>query len=375
MRFKFRMAKWIYKISMGIFLHAAAAVAQPVDIPLGTPEGFTAVAVNAVGDDRYCVSGNVYDDAGPSTSAMVVLVDAGSRHVLWKTAIPHARGYAENSAVACDSNGHAFYVVTQEDTGGAQAQNQTRVVVSRISTSGKLEKQQAIDRGFDEWFYLLDVGPDGVAIAGGTSATVERGGPFGTFIASFDASLTPATPTKLDTGAFWTDTNARLDSRFLFVAGQFMPNHGAGRDAYAASKIDLTSGKYLWSTYALPTDTRVARSWLSPDDKTYTVALTPTDLSVVMLDRQGKVTSNFSAKKPLCTLDAISLEGHTLRVTGTSCESDSSTVLVPIDLTSRKVGAGRLLGNNLSAVHFDNGRWVGIAKNKGRGPSLLRAED
>lgn len=375
MRFKFRMAKYIYQITIGVLLHITAALAQPIDVPLGTPEGFTAVAVNAVGEDRYCISGNVYDDAGPSTSAMVVLVDAGSRHVVWKTAVPRSRGYVENSVVACGSNGHAFYVVTQEDTSGAQAQNQTRVVINRLSTSGKLEKTQAIDAGFDEWFYLLDVGPDSVAIAGGTSATVERGGPFGTFVARFDAALTPAGSTKLDSGAFWTDTNARLDRHALFVAGQFMPNPGAGRDAYAASKIDLTSGKYLWSTYALPTDTRVARSWLSPDGDVYTVALTPTNLSVAMLDRQGKVTSNFSAKKPLCTLDAISLEGHTLRVAGASCESDSSTVLVPIDLASHTVGGGRQLGSNLSALHFDGGRWVAIAKNKSRGPSFQRGEE
>jgi hypothetical protein len=303
-----------------------------------------------------------------------VLVDTKSRRVAWKAAIPHQSDYVSNSAVACGSDGNAFYAVTQENTNSAESLNQTRVVISRISTSGKLEKQQVIEAGFDEWFYLLDVGSSGVAVAGGTSATAERGGPFGTFVARFDPELVPAKLTKLSSGAFWTNANARFDGQHLLVAGKFMPNPGAGRDGYAASKIDLDSGKYLWSAYALPDNTRSARSYLSPDGEVYTVALTPTELSVVVLDRQGKVTSNFSTKKPLCSLNAVSLRGQNLMVIGTLCQGGSQSELLPIDLNTHTVGAGRLLDGKLSAARFDDQGWIGIAKVKGRGPSLQLEE-
>lgn len=94
---------------------------------------------------------------------------------------------------------------------------------------------------------MFDVEPDGVDVAGGTSATLQRGGPFGTFLAHFDADLGHAKLTQLSSGVFWTDTAARFNGQHLLVAGQFLSNAGAGHDGYAFSQIDLSRKRYLWS--------------------------------------------------------------------------------------------------------------------------------
>lgn len=91
----------------------AESLAQS-DIPLGAPNGFSATAISAVGSGRYCVSGFVYDDAGPSESAYVLLVDANSRRVIWRTSIPHGHDYVSNSVTRCMSEGSAYYAITRK---------------------------------------------------------------------------------------------------------------------------------------------------------------------------------------------------------------------------------------------------------------------
>jgi hypothetical protein len=65
-----------------------SAIAQaPLDIALGAPAGFIASDIHAGGDGRYCISGSVVDDTGPSESAYVLLVDTTHRQVLWRASI------------------------------------------------------------------------------------------------------------------------------------------------------------------------------------------------------------------------------------------------------------------------------------------------
>jgi hypothetical protein len=84
-RTELQVKHWIRVTLSAILVHATVASAQAVDIPLGTPEGFSVNALEPVGNGRYCISGDVYDDTGPSWSAMVVLVDANSRRVVAMT--------------------------------------------------------------------------------------------------------------------------------------------------------------------------------------------------------------------------------------------------------------------------------------------------
>ncbi|MDN7600744.1 hypothetical protein QZM68_13335 [Burkholderia gladioli] len=373
MTFNRKMAQWTAAALAITCLQVTNANAQTLNIPLGTPDGFSASSIKNVGQDRYCISGRVYDDAGPSNTAMAVLVDARHRTVSWKTSIPHPRDYAGNAAVACAASGDAYYVVTQEDTQASESQKQTRIVVSRISSAGRIEKQQTIEAGFDEWFYGLDVSAAGVAVAGGTSATARRNGPFGTFVARFDANLGTQKLTRLDSGAFWTGSSARIDAQHLLVSGQFMPNPGAGRDAIAASRIDLGSGKYQWSAYPLPDNTRSARSWLSSDGGVAVVGLTPGELAVATIDRNGKPGLSFSGKKALCTIDAVSMTGSTLEAIGRACDGAERTSRVSIDLNVRTVGTPQALGGKLDAAGFDGGGWVGVSKD--HGAALRRGEE
>ncbi|WP_408583690.1 integrase core domain-containing protein, partial [Paraburkholderia tropica] len=67
-----------------------------------------------------------------------------------------------------------------------------------------------MNAGFDEWSYLLDANAGGVAVAGGTSATLERGGSFGTWVARFD--IRPGEPVE---NAHIESFNGRLRERCL----------------------------------------------------------------------------------------------------------------------------------------------------------------
>lgn len=353
------------------------AIAQPtaaLDIPLGAPHGFSASNISPVGNGRYCVSGFVYDDAGPSESAYVLLVDADRRQVVWRTPIPHARDRVSNTATRCLSDGNAYYVVTQEHTNSSESLNQTRVVINEISDKGALLKQQAVKAGFDEWSYFLDVQPNSISVGGGTSATLDRQGNFSTFVAQFDANLNPTKTVKLENGAFWTGSKARLDGESLLVSGEFMPNKGAsagGHDAFASAKIDLGKSRYIWASYALPNDTQQANAIFTSDGTTYTAGLTATDLAVAVVDHTGKTVNTFAVKKPLCGLDAMTLNGQVMKAIGSACKGDSA-VMVDIDLAGKTASAARQLDANVAAPQFDGQSWVGVVATKVNGKVFRR---
>ncbi|MFM0340900.1 hypothetical protein [Paraburkholderia fungorum] len=353
---------------------SAAEPRAPVDTPLGVPDGFSAIAIDSIGSGRYCVSGFVYDDAGPSESAYVLLLDANSRQVIWRTLVPHDRGSVSSSATRCLSDDHAYYVITQENTNSSESLNQTRVVINKISDNGNLLRQKPIEAGFDEWAFLLDVQPDAISVGGGTSATLNRGGQFGTFVEQFDTNLVRTKTIRLDSGAFWTASNARLNGESLLVAGQFLPNTASlpGRTVFPASKIDLANRKYVWSSYASPPDTQQAHTIFAEEDTTYTVALTATRLSVLMLDHTGKTVSSFSVKKPLCGINALTVDGRTLKVLGSSCEKESSSVIAVVDMIDKTVVVLRKLDANVSASQFDGQSWVGIVTTKTHGQVFRR---
>ncbi|MBN3749243.1 hypothetical protein G3N96_28005 [Burkholderia sp. Se-20373] len=373
MKARVQVKYWMGAILGAMLIHVAVASAPTIELPLGAPEGFSADAINSLGNDRYCISGHIYDDAGPSRSAMVVLVDAGSHRVEWRTAIPHGPSHVSNSAVACGSDGHSIYAVTEEHTQGSESLNQTSIVVNRLSVTGKLEKRQPIHAGFDEWFYMLDVGPAGVNVAGGTSATLQRGGPFGTFVAHLDADLGQPTLTQLSSGAFWTDTSARLDGRHLLLAGKFLPNVGAGHDGYAVSQIDLDSKRYLRSAYPLPGNVTSASALVSSDGGVYDVGVTPAGvLTVVTVDPAGKTTSSFSTGSgTLCSIDAVARGNRTVSVIGDACKGNR-TVLLSVDLASHAVSILHTFGSEMDAIEFDGSSWVGVTKTKGRGAVFQR---
>jgi hypothetical protein len=352
----------------------SAAVGAPLDIALGAPEGFIASNIRAVGDGRYCVSGAVTDEMGANESAYVLLVDATHRKVLWRTSIPHSHNSIGNTATRCVPGGaDAWYATTEEHTNSSEALNQTKVVVNKLSDKGALLKQQALKMGFDEWSYLLQASATGVEVAGGTSATVQRGGSFSTWVSRFDANLQPTQSVKLDNGAFWAGAQAKLDGDNLLLSGEFLPNkgpQGGGHDAYAVARIDLTSRRYVWANYALPDSTTSANTVFATDGSAYTVGITPTGFVVDSLDRAGKTVSSFTIKQPVCGTDALMLSGQTLKVIGVACAGDNP-VMASIDLSTKKAAGARTLGE-VSAPAFDGDAWVGIVKTQGHGQAFRR---
>jgi hypothetical protein len=365
----------LYLLSNFVLAAASGGTAVPIDIPLGVREGFSATAIAPIGSGRYCVTGSVYEDAGPSDSALVLLVDVNSRQVVWRTRLPYGHDYVGNTATRCMGDGNAFYVITQERTNNSEALNQTRIVVNKISSKGKLLKQEPVKAGFDEWVYFLDVQPDAISIAGGTSATLDRGGKFGTFITKLDSNLVQTKIVKLDTGAFWTGTSARLDGQHLMVSGSFLPNKtsSSGDEAFAVSKIDLRSGTYIWSNYASPANTQEAASAFGPDGVIYVAALAGANLSVSVVDRGGKTVNGFSVKKPFCSIGALALEGRGLAAIGSSCSGGSSSVIVAIDLAGKTARVVNQLDNDMSVPIFDGHSLVGIVSTTAAGKVLRRS--
>lgn len=361
-----------------IILTVTANAESPAttDIPLGTPDGFSVATIASVGNGQYCVSGSVYDDAGPSESALVLLVDSTRRQILWQTSIPYAHDYVGNSATNCASDGSAYYVLSQEHTNSSEALNQNRITINKLSVTGKLQRQQTVEAGFDEWSYLLDARPDTISVAGGTSATLNRGGKFATFIVQFNSDLAQAKTMKLDSGAFWTGSSPKLDGWNLLVSGQFLPNttSPSGHEGFAVSKIDLVTSKYLWSSYVAPVDTRQAMSIFAPDGTTYTAALTATNLAVSLVNSAGKAVNNFSMKKPLCSIAALTLDGHVLKAIGSSCKRQSSSVIAAIDLRTKTALVSQLDGD-VSAPLFDGQSWVGIVSTQAHGEVFRRSAE
>ncbi|NIE62797.1 hypothetical protein [Burkholderia sp. Ax-1719] len=357
-----------------MLLQGSLAWAQAGGIALGTPEGFSANRIDALGDGRYCISGSLFDDTGPTWTAMVVMVDTRARRVLWRAPVPYPHDDVGNTAAACGSDGHSIYAVTVESTQSSEALKQHFVVVNRFSAAGKLEKQQRIPAGFDNWFYSLAVSASDVAVAGSTSGSTQMDGPFGSFVARFKPDLTPAGVTQLASGAFDSDSAASFDGDLLRVTGEFFPNKGEGHKGYAVSKVDYARKRYLWSTY-VPVDLRSTKGALSATDgNTYLVASASSGaLSVTTVDRVGKISSTFAVKaEPFCKLNVAAVDGGALKVFADVCKGEkTSSQLLSIDLSAHTVVTAQPFKAQLQAPGFDGGNWFGVVEAEGHGPVFV----
>jgi len=173
----------LYLLSNFVLAAASGGTAVPIDIPLGVREGFSATAIAPIGSGRYCVTGSVYEDAGPSDSALVLLVDVNSRQVVWRTRLPYGHDYVGNTATRCMGDGNAFYVITQERTTTpkhlirqglsstrfpARANCSSRSRLRRASMSGRISATCSLMR------FLLPVVRARPLIAAGSSARSSR---------------------------------------------------------------------------------------------------------------------------------------------------------------------------------------------------------
>ena len=365
------------QLFLSIFFSATvcAQTSMPADIPLDIPDGFSATAIDIVGKEKYCVSGFLYNDAGPSQSAYVFLLDSMTGKVVWRTSLPPERGYIGSSATHCASNGDAYYVATEENTNSSESLNQTRVVLNKLSVNGRVLIKRPIAVGFDEWAYLLDVQPNAISVGGGASATLQRGGRFTTFLVQFDKELVRTNVVKMDSGAFWIGSSAKLQGQHMFVTGHFFPNKSSGgKEAFASSKVDFSSGKYVWSNYAFPEETRQAVSAFASDGSIYSAALTPDRLEISTINSAGKTVNGLIVKKPLCHIDAASLVGNVLSAIGPSCKDNASSLVVYIDIAKKSVLTMSESNFAMSAPQFDGHTWVGIAHDKKNGQLFKRIQ-
>lgn len=346
---------------------AFAAPAPPADFALDVPAEFTASSIAGVGDGLYCVSGYIYHDDVPNHSAMVMLVDAHARRVLWKTDIPYAKDHYENASVDCIRSGEFYYVLTQERTDSFEAQSDTQLIMSKISSTGKLLKSRRVDVGKDVWPNLFEAGPEGLSLVGGASTdSIDRGGKRSLFFARFDRDLSRTQLIALPTGAFWSGSDAKLDGTSLIISGDFLPNEGASgsaREGYAVSKIDLSRERYVWSTFVAPPNRQAQGAVLLPDGSVAYVGVDDDRLLLTVIDASGHAMRRMSAPRPVCSVDALGVKGGQLQMAGTRCGEKHSMLLLDIDPKTGTIVTSRDIGDGATAVSFDGDAvWMVVAK-------------
>lgn len=349
----------------------AVAAGPSLEIPLGNSDDFSAAAIEPLGNDQYCLAGDVYHDDVPNTSAMAMLVDADKRRVVWSSDIPYAKSHNANSALACKSDGTFFYVLSQEETDSSPPLSLSKLVLTKISASGKLLEQRYVSAGLDEWPYLLNVDANGISVAGGMNDARNRTGKSSIFFAQFDKDLKPQGVIKLSTGAFWTHTSAKLDGQNLFLAGQFIPNDGqaaSGHDGFAVSKVALSKRGYVWSTYVYPIQLTANAAFLMDGSVAY-VGLSSDKaplLLVSLVDAAGKLKKeSFSLNQPICSADSIASEGSVLEVIGQSCSDKHSWMMVKLDVSGQRVISVQRFDKDVNAAQVDGKAWVSVVGDSG----------
>lgn len=356
---------WLFVVLMA--RHAFAAPAPSADFVLDVPAEFTASSITAVGDGLYCVSGDVFHDEVPSYSAMVALVDSRTRRTRWKTNIPYAKDHYQNSAGKCIRDGEFYYVLTEERTDSFEAQSHTQLIVSKISSTGKLLKSQRVDVARDVWSNLFEAGPEGLSIVGGASTdSVGRGGRRSLFWDRLDRDLSRKQLVVLPTGAFWTGTYAKLDGASLVISGAFLANAGTGasaREGYAVSKVDLSRERYVWSTFVYPLKMEAQRAVSVADGSIAYVGVNEDHLLVSVIDASGRVARSMSAQKAVCSVDALGVKAAALQVVGTRCGKPQSTLLLDMDPTTGAIASSRDIGEGTTAALIDGDAiWMVLAK-------------
>lgn len=356
---------------------AASASQSSADIVLDVPAEFTASSITAAGEGLYCISGDVYHDEVPNHSAMMLLVDTRARRVLWKTDIPYAKNHFENAGMKCIRHGDFYYALTEERTDSSAAQSHTQLIVSKISSTGKLLKAQRIDIGADVWENLFEEGPDGLSIVGGTSTdAVDRDGKRSLFLVRLDQDLARKQTVVLPTGAFWTGSYAKLDGASLLISGQFLANPGASasvHEGYAVSRIDLGKMRYVWSTFVYPTNIGAQGAVSLPDGGIADVGMSGDRLSISLIDASGRVARRVSMKSAICSVDALSVKAALLQIVGTGCGDKHAALLLDIDPAAGAIVASRDLGDGATGASFDgDALWTVVAQSNGERQVLRR---
>lgn len=355
---------------------AFAAPAPPVEFTLDVPAEFSASSIAGVGDGLFCVSGYVYHDDVPNNSAMVVLIDAHARRVLWKTDIPYAKDHYENSSVDCIRSGEFYYVLSQERTDSFEAQNHTQLIVSKISSTGKLVKSRRVDVGRDVWPNLFEADPEGLSLVGGASTdSIDRGGKRSLFLARFDRDLSRTQLVVLPTGAFWSASDAKLNGTSLTISGDFLPNEGASgsaREGYAVSKIDLSRQRYVWSTFVAPPNRQAQGAVVLPDGSVAYVGIDGDRLLLSVIDASGHATRRMSAQRTVCSVDALGVKDGKLQVAGRRCGEKPSMLLLDIDPAAGTIVTSREIGDGATAVTFDGDAVSMVIAQAGNDRKLFR---
>ncbi|MDR5856996.1 hypothetical protein P9239_04450 [Caballeronia sp. LZ062] len=348
--------------------------AAPVQIDLRAPTGFTAVSIDPVRNDQFCITGDLTSDDGESRTAWVTLVDVVPKQVAWAQRLPAPGQYIGNSAVRCATDGHSYFVLTQAYTHWESTLNQTKVFINQLSPKGELGISTLVSAGFDEWATALNVSPEAISVIGGANSALDSQGRFSMYVQQFDAKLKLTHSMTIPHGAFAPNSEASLQQESLRIAGEFLPDtvaNAAGRQAFAFSDVDLRTGRYSWSTYVSPAKTKSEKSFFASDGSDLYVGLTPDDMTVAVVNANGEVAQTFSTAKPVCEVKAIGSSGDTLYLLGAACNQEATGELISIDLKHRTTKVVRELPGYLLVARFTDSGWAAVVKQKGGMLSLM----
>ncbi|WP_250474464.1 hypothetical protein [Caballeronia sp. GAFFF1] len=348
--------------------------AAPVQIDLRAPTGFTAVSIDPVGNDHFCITGDLTSDDGESRTAWATLVDVVPKQIAWAQRLPPPDHYIGNSAVRCATDGHSYYVLTQAYTHSESTLNQTKVFINQLSPKGELGISTLVSAGFDEWATALDASPAAISVIGGANSALDSQGRFSMYVQQFDATLKLTHSVTIPHGAFAPNSEASLRQGSLRIAGEFLPDtvaNAAGRQAFAFSDVDLRTGRYSWSTYVSPPKTRSEKSLLASDGRDLYVGLTPNDMTVAVVNAKGEVAQTFSTANPLCEIKAIGGSGDTLYLLGAACNQEATGQLFLIDVKHRTTKLVRELPGYIVVARFTDSGWAAVMKQKDGMLSLM----
>jgi hypothetical protein len=103
------------------------------------PPHFQANAKSEAGPGLTCVAGSSTDADGMNARAFVVIEDTKSHKIRWATAVPLEKGWYQNQATHCLSDGGHVLAIIQSDTTSESTLAQTFVDVATFDTgTGRL---------------------------------------------------------------------------------------------------------------------------------------------------------------------------------------------------------------------------------------------
>ena len=282
------------------------------------------------GAGQSCLAGSHFDPEQARSVAAIMLWNDQDNRLRWSREIPLRADFVDARAVECIAWNGGYAVLVDSDTQAPPSRRQTFSSLYWLGADGGVRGGIHFDEGRQTWGHALHSTDSRLLVIGATEAS--DGSLHNTFV-EVDTKLVVANRVATRNGGFLPSAATSTDLGRTLIAGSFLDDaatiHGVPRAA--ASRIDLKSGKYLWSQ-AMPDDDEVRDAIATTDlaEGAVILARSPDAMRVLRIDTKGRAGRETRLPNRICHFNDATQYRGSVYVVGTACDEGGRLYLLRV---------------------------------------------